>query len=200
MSTQPIEYTNRQDKTYYLFQGTTKKGNPRYFFSPSASGGKTECVPLDHIPEGYELFEHPNSNVLLRKKLKTAVLPQELFFVRNMVEELEREDNDSADYKLIEEHSGFMMFNSVALRKRFVWRYRAEVVNDSIIVYEVRGRQASEVLCFVLVNAKSRQYDASRWIDTGMGHWRPLSKTGSIETVASEYCPKLVTDEFYEMF
>ncbi len=61
--TQPIDYTNRLGKTYYLFQGKTKKGNPRYFFSPNPAGAKAECVPLDRIPEGYELFEHPNSNV-----------------------------------------------------------------------------------------------------------------------------------------
>ena len=200
---QPIEYTNRLGKTYYLFQGKTKKGNPRYFFSPNSKGGKTECVPLEHIPEGYELFEHPNSNVVLRKKIKTAVLPHELFFVREQVEELEREDRDPDKDSIIEhlkEKFGFCLSGNIERYKRsLVWRYRAEVVEDSIIVYEVRGSQAFEVLRFDLIDKKTRRYGASRMVVSGEGHWRSLKKTGLIEELAMEYCQRLNTEEFYEL-
>ena len=33
-----IKYTNRAGKTYYLLQGKTKGGKPRYFFSLQQSG------------------------------------------------------------------------------------------------------------------------------------------------------------------
>lgn len=213
---QPIEYTNRRGKTYYLFQGKTKKGNPRYFFSPSATGGKTECVPLDRIPEGFELFEHPNSNVLLRKKVKTDVLPRELFFVREQVEELEREDKDlngnslfddplnsfSSQVEQLLKSSGISLPENFKFKRRtpsHVWRYRAEVVEDSIIVYEVRFNQANEMLRFELIDKEARRYSASRWVFTGSGRWRSLRKTGTIEEVATEYCPHMNTDAFYEM-
>jgi hypothetical protein len=200
---QPIEYTNRLGKMYYLFQDKTKKGNPRYFFSPSSSGGKTECVPLDRIPEGYELFEHPNSNVVLRKKIKTAVLPRELFFVRDMVEELERVDGNPENGSIIKhlsENLGFCLPGKIERYKRsLVWRYRAEIVEDSIIVCEVRYNQAIEVLRFDLIDEKTRRYDASRIVFTGRGHWRSLVKTGPIEEVAAEYCPRLNTEDFFEL-
>ena len=61
-----VEYTNRIGKTYYLREGKTKTGKPRYFFS-SNKDGKGEAVK--EIPEGFEIYEHPeNAQVFLRKK------------------------------------------------------------------------------------------------------------------------------------
>jgi len=195
----PIDYTNRLGKTYYLFQGKTKKGNPRYFFSPDPSGGKVECVPLDHIPEGFELFEHPNANVVLRKKIKTEVLPFELHLVRDMVEELERIDQGDTLERFAKTF-GHPDSRRIEHFKRYhVWRFRAEVEQDSIVVYEVRGQQAVAVLRFDLMNKNSREYSVSRWVFRGMGHWSSLTKSGRINEVAQKYCPCLVTDRFFEM-
>lgn len=203
-STQPIEYTNRLGKTYYLFQGMTKKGNPRYIFSPKLMGGNPDWIPLDRIPEGFELFEHPNSSVVLRKKFATAVLAKELFYVREQVEELEREDKEMTKFHLehIKDSLGFFFKKDPAeyLKHRYAWRFRAEVEKDSIVVYEVRDRTATAVLRFDLFDKESRRYHAFRWVFTGMGHWRPLNKDGRIENVAAEYCPHLTTDKFFELF
>ena len=196
---QPIDYTNRLGKTYYLFQGKTKKGNPRYFFSPDVSGEKTECVPCDRIPEGFELFEHPNANVVLRKKIKTAVLPFELHLVRELVEELERIDQDCT-FERFTNMFGHLDSSKIEHFKRYsTWQFRAEVEQDSIVVYEVQGRQAIAVLRFDLRNKDSRQYSVSRWVFSGMGRWRSLMTTGQIDEVAKKYCPCLGTDRFYEM-
>jgi hypothetical protein len=198
--TQPIDYTNRLGKTYYLFQGKTKKGNPRYFFSPDPTGGKTECVPLDCIPQGFELFEHPNANVVLRKKIKTAVLPFELHLVRDLVEELERVDQDNTFERFTRE-IGHLAPSMVEHFQRYqTWHFRTEVEQDSIVVYEVQGQQAVAVLRFELMNIDSRDFSVSRWVFSGMGRWRSLMKTGQIEEVAQKYCPDLATDRFYEMF
>ena len=59
----PFKYTNKRHTTHYLHEGTTKKGNPKYYFST-----KTEGKLLDKIPEGYEVYEHPaNGRVFLRR-------------------------------------------------------------------------------------------------------------------------------------
>ncbi len=57
-----LKYTNRRGQTYVLHQGTTKTGKPKYYFSL-----KTEGNVIDSIPEGYEIYENPNSQVYLRK-------------------------------------------------------------------------------------------------------------------------------------
>jgi hypothetical protein len=55
-------YTNRKGKTYYLHQGKTKLGNPKYFFALRDEGNLVEA-----IPSGYEVYENPNGQVFLRR-------------------------------------------------------------------------------------------------------------------------------------
>ena len=58
----PITYTNAKEKTYYLHQGTTKTGKPKYYFSTQPEGTLAEAMP-----EGFELYENPNAQVFLRR-------------------------------------------------------------------------------------------------------------------------------------
>ena len=65
-------HTNRKGKTYYLHQGITKKGNPKYFFALRDEGDLVET-----IPPGYEIYENPNAQVFLRRirpQIVTAVV------------------------------------------------------------------------------------------------------------------------------
>src|SRR2546428_3253838 len=58
----PITHTNAKGKTYYLHQGTTKTGKPRYYFSMDSGGPLTNT-----LPEGFEIYENPNAQVFLRR-------------------------------------------------------------------------------------------------------------------------------------
>jgi hypothetical protein len=51
-----IEHINRRGKKYYLHEGKTKTGKPKYFFSMKSEGNT-----IDAIPEGYEIYENPNA-------------------------------------------------------------------------------------------------------------------------------------------
>lgn len=53
-----VEYCNRVGKRYFLREGKTKTGKPRYFFS-SKLEGKGEAV--HSMQEGYEIYEHPEN-------------------------------------------------------------------------------------------------------------------------------------------
>jgi hypothetical protein len=65
-----VTYKNRRGKTYYLHEGRTKTGKPKYNFSLKNNG---ELV--DEIPDGYEIYEHPGTGgVFLRKKLPQLIL------------------------------------------------------------------------------------------------------------------------------
>jgi len=57
-----ITYVNRKQKTYYLHQGTTKKGKPKYYFAMKSKGNLA-----DDIPEGFEIYENPRAQVFMRK-------------------------------------------------------------------------------------------------------------------------------------
>ena len=47
-----VQYTNRVAKTYYLREGKTKTGKPRYFFSTQQDGKGNAFLD---IPKGYEI-------------------------------------------------------------------------------------------------------------------------------------------------
>jgi hypothetical protein len=54
--------TNRLGVTYYLHEGTTKTGKPRYFFARTVRDGA-----LDKVPDGYEVTESINGVVSIQK-------------------------------------------------------------------------------------------------------------------------------------
>jgi hypothetical protein len=64
-------YTNRKGKTYYLHQGKTKLGNPKYFFALSDQGNLVKA-----IPSGYEVYENPKGLVFLRR-IQTQIITDE---------------------------------------------------------------------------------------------------------------------------
>ena len=58
-----VVHVNRRGDTYYLHQGITKKGNPKYYFSRNDEGSLVASVP-----EGYGIYENPNAQVFLRRR------------------------------------------------------------------------------------------------------------------------------------
>ena len=58
----PITHVNAKGKTYYLHQGTTKTGKPKYYFAMKSEGNLA-----DSIPDGFEIYENPNAQVFLRR-------------------------------------------------------------------------------------------------------------------------------------
>ena len=71
-----IIYTNRKGKIYYLIEGKTSKGNPKYYFSPK-NGGNI----LENIPEGYEIYENPINAELYLRKAKEKIFTDEEFTI-----------------------------------------------------------------------------------------------------------------------
>ncbi|MGE0789365.1 MAG: hypothetical protein AB7S26_27065, partial [Sandaracinaceae bacterium] len=57
-----LTYTNRLGETYYLHQGTTKAGRPRYFFAKTVREGA-----LAAMPDGFEASESINGVVSVRR-------------------------------------------------------------------------------------------------------------------------------------
>ncbi len=53
---------NDKGQTYYLHQGVTKTGKPKYHFAMKSEGNL-----VDVTPEGFEIYENPNAQVFLRR-------------------------------------------------------------------------------------------------------------------------------------
>ncbi|MGD0900880.1 MAG: hypothetical protein ABR915_23860, partial [Thermoguttaceae bacterium] len=68
---------NRKRHTYFLHEGKTKAGKPKYFFSRDSEGDV-----LDTIPDGYEVYENPNAQVFLRKAMPQIITDEEVAVVQ----------------------------------------------------------------------------------------------------------------------
>ncbi len=75
-----VEYTNFKGEKYYLHEGKTKKGNPRYWFSKSNDGTLPKAVP-----GGYEIYEEPNGMVFLRKIQPQVITDDEINIVNSSI-------------------------------------------------------------------------------------------------------------------
>src|SRR5438552_6407907 len=75
-----IEHVNRRGDTYYLHEGRTKTGKPKYFFSRKRAGTLAAALPA-----GYEVYENPNAQVFLRKTLPKLVTDEEVATVERGV-------------------------------------------------------------------------------------------------------------------
>ena len=79
-----LEYVNRQGDRYYFFQGKTKTGKPTYYASRKNRG-----IPLDQLPEGYEIYEHPERGLVTVRKIPTSrVLPAERDLLAGLTRQL----------------------------------------------------------------------------------------------------------------
>jgi len=68
-----VTWKNRREDVYYLHEGRTKTGKPKYYFSRSDKG-----MIVDNIPDEYEIYENPNAQVFLRRKLVSLIKDEEL--------------------------------------------------------------------------------------------------------------------------
>ncbi|NTU64166.1 MAG: hypothetical protein HGB05_12390 [Chloroflexi bacterium] len=76
----PVTYTNRKGFTFYLCQGVTKTGKPRYFFAREIKG-----EPVDQIPAGYVITESVNGIVSLSKSQVSQLRANEIDKVKAAV-------------------------------------------------------------------------------------------------------------------
>ena len=90
----PVKHVNRKRQTYFLHEGKTKTGKPKYFFSKDSEG-----TLLDAVPDGYEIYENPNAQVFLRKKTPQVVTDAEIAVVKAAVRQHAKGLNYTVDVK-----------------------------------------------------------------------------------------------------
>lgn len=182
-----IEHTNRQGKAYYLFQGLTKTGKPKYFFST-----KKEGFGLDIIPGGFEIYENPNGQVFLRKKELQLITPEE----KQMVVSALRKNKCVKNY-------------IVDLKKKTLIIYTAEaselLMSEGLPSINMQQHlhkylNYSAEMRFNLINKDERVFYAERFCYHGsIDDWITIGNPGKLNELADEFIPCLGNDSFYEL-
>jgi hypothetical protein len=177
----PITYVNAKGQTYYLHQGMTKTGKPKYHFAMKSEGKLAES-----IPEGFEIYENPNGQVFLRRIPPKIITDEE----RQVVAEGMRKYAGVKDYKIDVKGRAIIVYTANqdidTLAGLFKDLHPDPTANPQLMA-TLRGViQYSPMMQFVLEEQKQRLFTVQRycflgsiddWIDLDQGTLAPLVRT-----------------------
>jgi hypothetical protein len=198
-----ISYTNRIGKTYYLLQGKTKTGKPRYFFSTKSSG---KGEPVKQIPEGYEIYEHPqNAQVFLRKKRPKLITDSEKQLVETAANALERSKRYRVEIK--DEYITIYESNvDIGNVKNILGDFlkdssprpgltKEEAMNTLL---SVADQYYTAMMRFKLIDKETRTFTAERFCFQGsIDDWILLGGPDDLKTLVNRYVKILGTDKLF---
>lgn len=209
-----MKYENRNGKAYYLYEGKTKTGKPRYFFSAKDSNDKGTLV--DAIPEGYEIYEKPeNAQVFLRKKRPRLITELEERFVKKQLDQQHPighyliDCND--EYLTIYESARSNMhqfeedgpsFGFESQLNNILGKLRSELNVTTGISSRKNpyGGHYTAVLRFCLSDKETRVFAAERYCFRGaIDDWMFIDGPDGFQSLVTKYIKHLGTDQFYEL-
>ena len=192
----PITHTNRKGTVYYLHQGITKTGKPRYYFArePSERG-------IERIPDGYEITESVNGVVSLRRVTPQLISDLEVQAVKLAVQSHSHLRRYRVDVKkdaiTIYEPVGGMI--DEVMKK--IW---GGTIPDSTLerirLENERYAQYTPVMRFLLMDAEKREFTVERMCYRGgMEGWLSLHRWGNIRSLGKQYIHHLGKESFFDL-
>ena len=198
----PVTYTNRKGRTYYLCQGVTKRGKPRYYFSRELKG-----TLLREIPEGYEIRESVNGVVSLVRHRPLQLSAKEI----EMVETILQAHPKAKRYRVDVKPTWITIYEKVGPDLvEVVTELATELgIKELLSTDKVQRLQEEEsvygrftpIMRFVLTDTEKRYFKAQRMgLLEGMDVWIDVAYNQLIAGLAPKLIPTLGTDEFFELF
>ncbi len=191
----PITHINAKGKTYYLHQGATKTGKPKYHFAM-----KSEGTLADIIPEGFEIYENPNAQVFLRRippKIITDEEPQ-------LVEDGMRKYASVQDYKIDVKGKAIIVYTADQSVDTLVDLFKdlhPDPAANPQLMTTLRGViQYSPMLTFILDDKEQRLFTAQRYCFRGsIDDWIDIDH-GKLEKLVKTYVQHLGNESYFELF
>ncbi|MBT8365162.1 MAG: hypothetical protein KJP23_10685 [Deltaproteobacteria bacterium] len=199
-----VQYTNRVGKTYYLREGKTKTGKPRYFFS-SQQDGKGELI--DQIPAGYETYEHPeNAQVFLHKTRPKLITDIEKHLVEKHMEQLTRSKRYRVDCKdeyitIYESDADIGELKDLLGDFLKHTSLRSGINADEAMnaLVGAANQNHTAMLRFHLIDKERRIFMAQRFcFRGGIDDWILLGGPEKLKKLIGKYIKLLGTDDFYD--
>jgi hypothetical protein len=189
-----ITYRNRHKDLYYLHEGKTKTGKPKYFFSRKRNGKLAAS-----IPDGFEVYESPNALVLLRRSVPCLVTSEETAVVSDAVRQNPKAKGAIVDTKgdTITVHlPSFDIDESMdELTADYPLTDRAQLLGVL-----KRSVHFMPTMRFVLEDKKTREYQAERWCYSGsIDDWIPVESPGPLPKLTRKLCRHLARESFFEL-
>lgn len=193
----PVTHTNSKGVTYFLCQGKTKKGKPRFFFAREAKG-----EPVEEIPEGYVIRESVNGVVSLARERPVPFRPEEIAQVEATVRNHPKRNN----YRVNVRHDWIEIYERVGPDLDDL----AETLGGMGLPFfgkrselrELENKYArfTPVLRLRLVDEERRVFEAQRMCYLGsLEGWIHIDTPGPLGELVGKWIPLLGTDELFEV-
>jgi hypothetical protein len=189
-----VKHTNRKGQGYYLHQGTTKTGKPKYYFSM-----KQEGELINTIPDGFEIYENPNAQVFLRKILPKFISDEEVALVEGGMEKFSAVKTFKIDVK---KNILSIYLPDQDIEELYQIASPASVLGKkSLLDVLARTITYSEMLRFVLVDEQKRIFNAQRYCFLGsVDDWIDIGKSGLLSGLVETYLKHLGQESYFELF
>lgn len=191
------EYVNRKDQRYYLLQGRTKTGKPKYYCSRKPSG-----VPVAVMPEGYEWRESPEEGIVSIRKVRPsriASIEREML-IRGIREQagLDTFLVDIAGDSLV---AYIPDRNPDEVASAFGTRFGlGDAQGASMAAWTAKHMHYSAMMRFVLREEDERLFDAERWCFRGsVDGWIFLEGAAPLPSLIDEYVRHLGRESFFDL-
>lgn len=187
-----LTYENRKGDKYYLHQGLTKKGNPRYVFSRQ----KDDKV-LKAIPRGYEIYENPNGLVFLRRIQPKVFSDEEMAVVENGI----RDYADLEFYKVDVKGNAIIIY----LPLQDVDAIKEAISQSTFKTPAQINHTLQSMITFapemqlILTDKEKRLFSLKRYCYRGLGSWLTLETSSDLESLAKKYFKHLEKESFFDL-
>ena len=193
-----MEYVNRRGDRYYVLQGQTKTGKPKYY---CARRENAVGAPVEQLPAGFEIHERPaDAMVSIRKVRPSRILPFER-------EQLAQWADQLAGVPVLVDLDGDHLIVYAADTDPEASLSAMSLILGAPLGDDEEHRQwivghtrYSPMFRFRLENENERLYSVDRWCYLGsIDGWVSLAEGEPLENVAQTYSPHLGQESFFEL-
>ncbi|SHE22463.1 hypothetical protein [methanotrophic endosymbiont of Bathymodiolus puteoserpentis (Logatchev)] len=197
-----LQYTNRVGKTYYLSRGKTKYGKTQYYFSL-----KPKNNSVDTIPEGYEIYEHPEKSQVFMRKIRPRLISElEEKFVKNQVNALHRTRRYLVDCKdkyitIYESNAEPENLNNILgnLLDMMPTQEGVDTKGAMDCLMSAADQNYTAMLRFFLEDKEKRIFSVERFCFRGRSDkWIYLAQSENFKSLVKKYVNMLGTDDYFE--
>ena len=189
----PVEHINRKGQKYYLHQGVTKTGKPKYFFSMKNEGNLVE-----KIPDGFQIYENPNAQVFLQRIQPKIITDDEIAIVEKGMKKFSSLQYYRIDVKknIIYVYTPDQNVTYLSELYSSFPQAKATDVKDAV----TRSISYSSMLRFVLYDEHKRIFITERFCFLGsIDDWIEIGKSDTLQKLVEKYVKHLEKDSFYEL-
>ncbi len=194
-----VTHTNRHEKTFYLHEGTTTTGKPKFFFSLRKEGNLALAIPAE-----FEVHENADARVSIRRIPPKIIDDQELEVIKDVMKKesgvqhywIEVKANSIIISTADEEEGGIDEWAACyppyiirqIPREKLERMYRSKLIFMAMMMFE-------------LVDAETRRFITKRYCFSGsIDRWITIGSSGSLQDNVQEFVKHLGNESFYELF